>query len=49
MKPGSAAKPFFGVVPALVDNLGNLIEGAAEGNLVILDSWPGQRGPCSRP
>ncbi len=42
MKPGSAAKPFFGVVPALVDNLGNLIEGAAEGNLVILDSWPGQ-------
>ncbi len=30
------------MVPALVDNLGNLIEGAAEGNLVILDSWPGQ-------
>jgi hypothetical protein len=30
------------VVPALVDNLGNIIEGAAEGNLVILDSWPGQ-------
>ena len=42
LKPGSAARPFFGVVPALVDNLGNLIEGAAEGNLVILDSWPGQ-------
>jgi acetyl-CoA synthetase len=42
LKPGSATKPFFGVVPALVDNLGNLIEGAAEGNLVILDSWPGQ-------
>ena len=42
LKPGSAARPFFGVVPGLVDNLGNLIEGAAEGNLVILDSWPGQ-------
>jgi len=42
LKPGSATRPFFGVVPALVDNLGNLIEGATEGNLVILDSWPGQ-------
>ena len=42
LKPGSAARPFFGVVPALVDNLGNIIEGEAEGNLVILDSWPGQ-------
>ena len=42
LKPGSATRPFFGVVPALVDNLGNLVEGAAEGNLVILDSWPGQ-------
>jgi len=42
LKPGSATRPFFGVVPGLVDNLGNLLEGAAEGNLVILDSWPGQ-------
>lgn len=42
LKPGSASKPFFGVQPALVDNDGNLLEGAAEGNLVILDSWPGQ-------
>jgi acetyl-CoA synthetase len=41
-KPGSATLPFFGVQPALVDNEGQLIEGAAEGNLVILDSWPGQ-------
>ncbi len=41
-KPGSATLPFFGVQPALVDNDGHLIEGAAEGNLVILDSWPGQ-------
>ncbi|MGV6476599.1 acetate--CoA ligase [Azotobacter vinelandii] len=42
LKPGSASRPFFGVQPALVDNLGNLIEGAGEGNLVIIDSWPGQ-------
>jgi acetyl-CoA synthetase len=42
LKPGSATRPFFGVQPALVDNMGNIIEGAAEGNLVILDSWPGQ-------
>ncbi|MBB5014178.1 acetate--CoA ligase [Rehaibacterium terrae] len=41
-KPGSATKPFFGVRPALVDADGRLLEGAAEGNLVILDSWPGQ-------
>jgi len=42
LKPGSATRPFFGVQPALVDNMGNIIDGAAEGNLVILDSWPGQ-------
>ncbi|TVP87408.1 MAG: acetate--CoA ligase, partial [Pseudomonadaceae bacterium] len=42
LKPGSAACPFFGVQPALVDNEGNILEGAAEGNLVLLDSWPGQ-------
>ncbi|EHY1014522.1 acetate--CoA ligase [Vibrio vulnificus] len=43
LKPGSATRPFFGVQPALVDNMGNVIEDqAAEGNLVILDSWPGQ-------
>ncbi|MBZ8134939.1 acetate--CoA ligase [Afifella sp. IM 167] len=41
-KPGSATKPFFGVQPALVDAEGNILEGATEGNLVILDSWPGQ-------
>jgi acetyl-CoA synthetase len=41
-KPGSATKPFFGVQPALVDDKGNTLEGAAQGNLVILDSWPGQ-------
>jgi len=42
LKPGSATTPFFGVVPALVDNEGGLLEGAAEGNLVITRPWPGQ-------
>jgi acetyl-CoA synthetase len=42
MKPGSATRPFFGVQPALVDAEGNFLEGVAEGNLVIKDSWPGQ-------
>ena len=42
MKPGSASRPFFGVQPALVDNSGMVLEGATEGNLVLIDSWPGQ-------
>jgi acetyl-CoA synthetase len=42
MKPGSASRPFFGIMPALVDAEGRFIEGAASGNLVLLDSWPGQ-------
>jgi acetyl-CoA synthetase len=42
LKPGSATLPFFGVQPALVDAEGNFLEGATEGNLVLLDSWPGQ-------
>ena len=42
LKPGSATKPFFGVRPAIVDGEGNILEGATEGNLVLLDSWPGQ-------
>jgi acetyl-CoA synthetase len=42
LKPGSATRPFFGVQPALVDAEGNLVKGAGEGNLVMLDSWPGQ-------
>ncbi len=41
-KPGSATRPFFGVQPALVDNTGMILDGATEGNLVIVDSWPGQ-------
>ena len=42
MKPGSATLPFFGVKPALVDPDGNVLEGAASGNLVITTSWPSQ-------
>ena len=42
LKPGSATRPLFGIDAALVDNEGNELEGVAEGNLVIKDSWPGQ-------
>ena len=42
LKPGSATKPFFGCQPALVDDKGMLLEGDTSGNLVIMDSWPGQ-------
>ncbi|MBB3808825.1 acetate--CoA ligase [Pseudochelatococcus contaminans] len=42
LKPGSATLPFFGVKPAIVDSEGKVLEGPAEGNLVITDSWPGQ-------
>ncbi len=42
LKPGSATRPFFGVKPAIVDGEGEILEGACEGNLCILDSWPGQ-------
>ncbi len=42
LKPGSATRPFFGIQPALVDNDGNLLDGPAEGNLIMKDSWPGQ-------
>ena len=42
LKPGSATRPFFGVQPVIVDNDGNILEGACEGNLCIADSWPGQ-------
>jgi len=41
LKPGSATFPFFGVEPAIVDSDGNLQEGVASGNLVILAAWPG--------
>jgi acetyl-CoA synthetase len=42
LKPGSATRPFFGVQPAIVDGEGRILEGEAAGNLVLLDSWPGQ-------
>ena len=42
LKPGSATRPFFGVVPALMDKDGKELEGEARGNLVITQSWPGQ-------
>jgi acetyl-CoA synthetase len=42
LKPGSATLPFFGVVPALLDAEGNVLEGEAEGSLVLARPWPGQ-------
>lgn len=42
LKPGSATRPFFGVQPVLVDNEGEELSGATEGNLCIAMSWPGQ-------
>ena len=42
LKPGSATKPFFGIEPQIVDGEGKVLEGPAEGNLVIARSWPGQ-------
>ena len=41
LKPGSATRPFFGVQPAIVDGEGRRLEGPCEGNLVLLDAWPG--------
>ncbi|MBI1202304.1 MAG: acetate--CoA ligase [Rhodopseudomonas sp.] len=42
LKPGSATRPFFGVVPQIVDAEGKVLDGATTGNLCIADSWPGQ-------
>jgi acetyl-CoA synthetase len=41
-KPGSATRPFFGIDPVLVDGENNILDGAADGNLCINRSWPGQ-------
>ena len=41
LKPGSAAQPFFGIRPVIVDDSGNVLHGPGEGNLCIGDSWPG--------
>ena len=42
LKPGSATLPFFGVRPELLDDKGNVLEGATQGNLCLAASWPGQ-------
>jgi len=42
LKPGSATRPLPGVKPALLGPEGEVLEGPAEGNLVITESWPGQ-------
>ncbi|HIG21029.1 MAG TPA: acetate--CoA ligase [Henriciella marina] len=42
MKPGAGSHPFFGIVPKLVDAEGEVLEGEAQGNLIITGSWPGQ-------
>ncbi|MCJ8311338.1 MAG: acetate--CoA ligase [Pseudomonadales bacterium] len=42
LKPGSATFPMFGVVPQIMDSDGLVLEGEAQGNLVIANSWPGQ-------
>ncbi len=42
LKPGSATLPFFGIIPEIMDNQGHIIEGVAEGILVISRPWPGQ-------
>ena len=42
LKPGSATRPFFGVMPQIVNAEGEVLEGACEGNLAIAASWPGQ-------
>jgi acetyl-CoA synthetase len=41
LKAGSATRPFFGVVPQIVDGDGKPIEGAGSGNLCIAQPWPG--------
>ncbi len=42
LKPGSASKPFFGIEPQVVNEKGEVLEGEAEGILVMSRSWPGQ-------
>jgi acetyl-CoA synthetase len=42
LKPGSATLPLFGVEPALMDENGNELQGAASGNLALKRSWPSQ-------
>jgi acetyl-CoA synthetase len=42
LKPGSATKPLFGIIPEIVDGDGKVLQGECQGNLCIADSWPGQ-------
>ena len=42
LKPGSATRPFFGVVPAVLDADSRVLEGACAGDLCLAGSWPGQ-------
>ena len=42
LKPGSATLPFFGILPEIMDNQGRIMDGVAEGILVISRPWPGQ-------
>jgi len=42
LKPGSASMPFFGIEPQVVNEQGEVLEGEAEGILVLARSWPGQ-------
>ena len=42
LKPGYAGFPFFGVVPVLLNEKGEELQGATEGYLAIKQSWPGQ-------
>ncbi|MBP6914810.1 MAG: acetate--CoA ligase [Syntrophaceae bacterium] len=41
IKPAKAMKPFFGVVPALMDENGKEIVGPGKGSLCIKKAWPG--------
>jgi acetyl-CoA synthetase len=42
LKPGSATRPLFGIQPVLLDEQGNELAGATEGNLAFKSSWPSQ-------
>ena len=42
LKPGSATKPFYGIVPVIVDEKGKELDGICEGRLCMKESWPGQ-------
>ena len=42
LKPGSATKPFYGIVPVIVDEKGKELDGSCEGRLCMKESWPGQ-------